>query len=167
MILKFRESHISNLESARKNVTTADSDTTEEETKVPVCTHTELEHSLLCIYVYCVSLSPSLHQKLLREEIQQLTYLVEHHPDRTRLMHENQSLKMEIQKLHSSTQVKSKNSQLARSHQYTLQLERQLRHYLARSSSSTSELRREGETRVAIESRDCIVNSYAIFTLIR
>ena len=49
------------------------------------------------------------------------------------MMHENLGLKAEIKKLQSSAGIKGESSQLARSHHYTLQLEKQLRHYLARS----------------------------------
>ncbi len=72
---------------------------------------------------------------MLREEVQQLKYLIEHHPDRVKLLHENNGLKSEIKKLRGSAKPDSnQQKQLARSHQYTLQLERQLRHYLARGS---------------------------------
>ena len=82
---------------------------------------------------------------MLREEIQQLKYLIEHHPDRTKLVHENQGLKADIKKLSISSTggVKlevTQQKQLARSHQYTLQLERQLRHYLAKGSVSKSRM---------------------------
>jgi len=80
--------------------------------------------------------------------VQQLKYLIEHHPDRVRLTHENQGLKAEIKKLKTSSSGKTESShqkQLARSHQYTLQLERQLRNYLAKGSVSKWDWVEEGE----------------------
>ena len=79
-------------------------------------------------------------QGLLRQEIEQLKYLVDHHPDGNRLTRENLNLKAELKQLRASLGGKGAGQQasarqLEQSHRYTLQLEKQLRHYLARGNS--------------------------------
>ncbi len=79
-------------------------------------------------------------QALLRQEIEQLKYLVEHHPDGSRLTRENMNLKTELKQLRASLAKgagQSSARQLEQSHRYTLQLERQLRHFLARGNSNS------------------------------
>ena len=75
-------------------------------------------------------------QKLLRQEIKQLKYLLEHHPESSRLARENIDLKAELKMLRPSLGKEEVTRQLAHSHQYTLQLEKQLRYYLARGGIS-------------------------------
>lgn len=72
----------------------------------------------------------------MQQEIKQLKYLVEHHPDGNRLARENVDLKAELKKLQASLGKEESSRQLERSHRYTLQLEKQLRHYLAKGTSS-------------------------------
>jgi hypothetical protein len=84
-----------------------------------------------------------LLQKLLRGEIEQLKYMVDHHPDVTKFARENIGLKAELKKLREAAAARSggvanredhTSRELGRMHKYTLQLERQLRHFLGRNS---------------------------------
>ena len=101
-------------------------------------------------------------QSLLRQEIEQLKYLVEHHPDGSRLSRENMNLKTELKQLRASVTKgvgPSSARQLEQSHRYTLQLERQLRHYLARGNNSEFCGGREGNrsTRAMQHMVSCVV----------
>ena len=60
--------------------------------------------------------------------------MVQHHPDVTKMIHENHDMKTEVKWLQKLRAGEGNNlsRELARAHKYTLQLERQLRHYLAR-----------------------------------
>ena len=68
--------------------------------------------------------------------------MINHHPDVTRFARENLDLKAELKRLREATLssktggvVKQDSSkELGRMHKYTLQLERQLRHFLAQNS---------------------------------
>lgn len=77
-------------------------------------------------------------QTLLKQEIEQLKYLTEHHPDGSRLAKENVDLKAALKKLRASLGKEVSSRQLEHSHRYTLQLEKQLRCYLARGNISES-----------------------------
>ena len=91
-------------------------------------------------------------QKLLRGEIEQLKYMVDHHPDVTKFARENISLKAELKKLREAAAARSggvaskedhTSRELGRMHKYTLQLERQLRHFLGRNSEKILTLEEE------------------------
>lgn len=122
MILKFREAHISNLEKAKQSdpVSATDQDT--------------VVVSWYNVYLYPHQLLNALIQSLLRQEIDQLKYMVQHHPEVTKMVRENLNLKAEIKRMQKLTTGEGSklSRELARAHKYTLQLERQLRHYLAR-----------------------------------
>ena len=65
--------------------------------------------------------------------------MVSHHPDVTKYARQNLDLKAELKKLHESSSSSgvarsNQTKEMGRMHKYTLQLERQLRHYLARNS---------------------------------
>lgn len=65
--------------------------------------------------------------------------MVNHHPDVTKFARENLDLKAELKKLRdvasrSGTTNQDKSRELGRMHKYTLQLERQLRHFLSQNS---------------------------------
>ena len=68
--------------------------------------------------------------------------MVSHHPDVTKFARENLDLKAELKKLREAALSRSgreagghdPSKELGRMHKYTLQLERQLRHFLARNS---------------------------------
>lgn len=69
--------------------------------------------------------------------------MVDHHPDVTKFARENISLKAELKKLREAAAARSggvaskedhTSRELGRMHKYTLQLERQLRHFLGRNS---------------------------------
>ena len=102
------------------------------------------------ILILCFSASTKLtnvhcflFQKLLRGEIEQLKFMVDHHPDVTKFARENMILKTELKKLREAAAARSggvaskedhASRELGRMHKYTLQLERQLRHFLGRNS---------------------------------
>ena len=72
-------------------------------------------------------------QSLLRQEIDQLKYMVNHHPDVSKFAHETIDLKAEIKRLQGvASGGQNLSRDLARTHKYTLQLERQLRHFLGK-----------------------------------
>lgn len=67
--------------------------------------------------------------------------MVNHHPDITKFARENLDLKAELKKLREAASSRNgrvadrdPSKELGRMHKYTLQLERQLRHFLARNS---------------------------------
>ncbi|KAK3746376.1 hypothetical protein QZH41_018195 [Actinostola sp. cb2023] len=104
MILKFRESHIAKLERMRKG-------SNEEQ---------EREED-----------SRDKQIQLLKEEISILKEKVEHHPEVTRFAMENLELRAEVKKLrHIDDEGNDIDHELAKSHRYTLQLEKQLRDLL-------------------------------------
>ena len=68
--------------------------------------------------------------------------MVDHHPDVTKFARENLNLKAELKKLRGAVAARSggvvnredhTSKELGRMHKYTLQLERQLRHFLGRN----------------------------------
>lgn len=61
---------------------------------------------------------------------------MEHHPSGNRLTQENLDLKAELKRVRASAGKEDAARQLEHSHRYTLQLEKQLRHYLARGNIS-------------------------------
>ena len=70
---------------------------------------------------------------MLKQEIEQLKYMVDHHPDVSKFARETIDLKTEIKRLKSvASGGQDLSKELARTHKYTLQLERQLRHFLAK-----------------------------------
>ena len=63
--------------------------------------------------------------------------MVSHHPDVTKFARENLDLKAELKKLRGATSANTigqESREIGRLHKYTLQLERQLRHFLSRNS---------------------------------
>lgn len=114
MILKFRESTISRLERLRKREKEG-SDTQEDEKDREI--------------------------QLLKEEIGVMKDKIEHHPDVTRFAMENLELRAELKCIRSKEEDGMGYAQdLAKSHRYSLQLERQLRELL--QSPQGSELER-------------------------
>lgn len=80
--------------------------------------------------------SDPLSQSLLKQEIEQLKYMVDHHPDVSKFARETLDLKTEIKRMKSlSSGGHDLSKELARTHKYTLQLERQLRHFLTKGES--------------------------------
>ncbi|KAJ7374653.1 Kinesin-like protein kif15 [Desmophyllum pertusum] len=115
MILKFRESTISRLERLRKREKDG-SDEQEDDLK-------------------------DREIQLLKEEITVMKDKIEHHPDVTRFAMENLELRAELKCIRSLDEDGTDFAQnLAKSHRYTLQLERQLRELL--QSPQGSELER-------------------------
>ncbi|KAL5466847.1 hypothetical protein EMCRGX_G030998 [Ephydatia muelleri] len=77
--------------------------------------------------------------KLLSDEIDQLKYKVDHHPDITKFAMENLDLRAELKKTRAASVGQNDLSkELAKSHQYTLQLEQQLKQYLTQAGSRDS-----------------------------
>ncbi|XP_068722534.1 kinesin-like protein KIF15 isoform X2 [Montipora capricornis] len=114
MILKFRESTISRLERLRQREKEG-SDTQEDD--------------------------KDREMQLLKEEISVLKDKIEHHPDVTRFAMENLELRAELKYIRSKEEDGMNYAQdLAKSHRYSLQLERQLRELL--QSPQGSELER-------------------------
>ncbi|XP_020614830.1 kinesin-like protein KIF15 isoform X3 [Orbicella faveolata] len=114
MILKFRESTISRLERLRKREKEGSEGQEDEKDR-------EIQ--------------------LLKEEIAVLKDKIEHHPDVTRFAMENLELRAELKCIRSLDEDGTDCAQdLAKSHRYTLQLERQLRELL--QSPQGSELER-------------------------
>jgi len=65
--------------------------------------------------------------------------MVDHHPDVTKYTREATDLKREIKRLKAVTSGGNDLSkELARTHKYTLQLEKQLRHFLAKGNLNTA-----------------------------
>ncbi len=72
-------------------------------------------------------------QSLLKQEIEQLKYMVDHHPDVSKYAREALDLKAEIKRMkEDSSGGKDLSKELAMTHKYTLQLEQQLRHFLVK-----------------------------------
>lgn len=114
MILKFRESTISRLERLRQREKEG-SDTQEDGREREI--------------------------QLLKEEISVMKDKIEHHPDVTRFAMENLELRAELKYIRSKEEDGTNYAQdLAKSHRYSLQLERQLRELL--QSPQGSELER-------------------------
>ncbi len=130
MILKFRETHIANIEKSKGS----ESITTDENSAIVSGIH------LQCMCVQGIKMTPitvcdiwPFSQSLLKHEIEQLKYMVDHHPDVSKYAREALDLKAEIKRIKgASSGGKDVSKELARTHKYTLQLERQLRHFLVK-----------------------------------
>jgi kinesin family protein 15 len=79
--------------------------------------------------------------KLLREEVSHLQHKVEHHPDVAKYAIQNIELKNEVKKLREAcVGAPDMSRELSRAHHYTLQLEKQIRHFLAQNPDISGSL---------------------------
>ena len=101
--------------------------------------------------------------------------MVNHHPDVTKFARENINLKAELKKLREAAAARSggvaskedhTSRELGRMHKYTLQLERQLRHFLGRNSEKNF-LSFFGRSVVALYfyTHDCISHKISVMLI--